>query len=70
VKTKTLRSQSNLDDVEALKALVSDFRDAEKVEPDKEACQVFVNPLSKRLFLGHIISREGSTDIPSWSRQS
>ena len=53
VKTKTVEeSQISLDDVGALNALVSHFRDAEKVEPDKEACQISVNPLSKRLFLG------------------
>jgi len=60
VKTKTFEeSQNSLDDVEALNALFSHFGDAEKVEPDKEAGQISVNPLSKRLFLGHIIGREG-----------
>ena len=69
VKTKTFEeSQIRLDDVGALNALVSHFRDAEKVEPDKEARQISVNPLSKRLFLGHIIGREGSTDTASGSR--
>ena len=71
VKTKTFEeSQISLDDVGALNALVSNFRDAEKVEPDKGARQLSVNPLSKRLFLGHIIGREGSTDTASGSRQS
>jgi len=70
VKTKTFEeSQISLDDVEALNALVSRFRDAEKVDPDKEARQISVHPLSKRLFLGHIIGREGSTDTASASRQ-
>jgi hypothetical protein len=69
VKTKTFEeSQISLDDVEALNALVSHFRDAEKVEPDKEARQISVNSLSKRLFLGHIIGREGSTDTASGSQ--
>ena len=54
----------------ALDVLISCFRDAEKVEPDKEAHQISVNSLSKRLFLGHIIGREGSTDTASGSRQS
>jgi hypothetical protein len=68
VKTKTFEeSQISLDDVGALNPLVSNFRDAEKVEPDGEARQLSVNPLSKRLFLGHIIGREGSTDIASGS---
>ena len=71
VKTKTVEeSQISLDDVGALHALVSHLRDAERVEPDKEARQKSVNPLSKRLILGHIISREGSTDTASGSRQS
>jgi hypothetical protein len=66
VKTKTFEeSQINLDDVGALNALVSHFRNAEKVELDKEARQISVNPLSKRLFLGHIIGRESSTDTAS-----
>jgi hypothetical protein len=71
VKTKTFEEfQISLDDVGALNALVSHFRDAEKLEPDKEARQMSVNPLSKRLFLGHIIGREGSTDTASGLRQS
>jgi hypothetical protein len=71
VKTKTFEeSQISLDDVEALNALVSNFRDAEKVESDKEAHQISGNPMSKRLFLGHIIGRECSTDTASGSRQS
>jgi hypothetical protein len=71
MKTKTFEeSQISLDDVGALNALVLHFRDAEKLEPDKEARQISVNPLSKRLFLGHIIGREGSTDTASGSRQS
>ena len=69
VKTKTFEeSQISLDDVGALNALVSHFTDAEKVEPDKEACQISVNPLSKRLFLGHIIGREDSTDTAGGSQ--
>jgi len=69
VKTKTFEeSQINLDDVEALNALVSQFRDAKKVEQDKEARQLSGNPLSKRLFLGHIIGREDSTDTASGSQ--
>jgi hypothetical protein len=69
VKTKTFEeSQISLDDVGALNALVSHFRDAEKVEPDKEARQIPVNPLSKRLFLGHIIGREGSKNTASGSQ--
>ena len=69
VKTKTFEeSQISLDDAGALNALVAHFREAEKVEPDKEARQISVSPLSKRLFLGHIIGREGSTDTASGSQ--
>jgi hypothetical protein len=70
VKTKTFEeSQISLDDVRALNALVTHFRDAEKEEPDKKVRQISVNPLSKRLFLGHIIGREGWTDTASGLRQ-
>jgi len=63
VKTKTFEdSQITLDNLEALNALVSHFRGAEKVEPDKEVRQISVNPVSKRLYLGHFIGREGGTD--------
>jgi hypothetical protein len=66
VKTKTFEeSQISLDDIGALNALFSHLRDAEKVEPEKEVRQTSVNPLSKRLFLGHIIGRGGSTDTAS-----
>ncbi|MGA9080721.1 MAG: hypothetical protein WB581_10910 [Halobacteriota archaeon] len=69
MKTKTFEeSRISLDNVEALNALVSHFRDAENVEPDKEARQLSGNPLSKRLFLGHVIGREGSTDTASGSQ--
>ncbi|MGD0170877.1 MAG: hypothetical protein ABSB81_01940 [Halobacteriota archaeon] len=69
VKTKTFEeSQISLDDLGALRTLVSHFRGAEKGEPDRKARQISVNPLSKRLFLGHIIGREGSTDTASGSQ--
>jgi hypothetical protein len=68
VKTKVfVESQISLDDVEALNALVSHFRDAEKMEPDKEARQKPVDSLGKRLFLGHFIGRDGYTDTASGS---
>lgn len=69
VKTKTLEeSQITLDNLEALRTLVSHFRGAEKLEPNKEARQISVNPVSKRLYLGHFIGREGSTDTASGSQ--
>ena len=71
VKTKTFEeSQISLDDVGALNALVSHFRDTEKIEPDNEARQISVNPLSKHLFLGTIIARQGGADTASGFRQS
>jgi hypothetical protein len=69
VKTKTFEeSQISLDDLGALNALVSHFSGAERVELDKKARQISVNPLSKRLFLGHIIGRGDSTDTASGFR--
>ncbi len=69
VKTKTFEeSRVSLDDLEALNTLFSHFRDAEKVKPDKEARQIPVNQSSKRLFLGNIIGRGGSTDTASGSQ--
>jgi hypothetical protein len=69
VKTKTFEEfQISLDDREALSVLVAHFSDAERLEPDKEARQISVSPVSKRLFLGHIIGREGSTDTASESQ--
>ena len=69
VKTKTFEEfQISLDDLGALNALVSHFRDAAEKEPDKEAHQISVNPLSKRLFLGHFIGREGGTDTAGGSQ--
>ncbi len=68
VKTKTFeKSQISLDDLSALNVLILHFRDAEKLEPDKEARQISVNPLSKRLFLGHKIGKEDITDTASGS---
>jgi hypothetical protein len=71
VKTETFEeSNISLDDVGALKALVVNFKESEKLEPEKEARQKHVDSLGKRLFLGHIIGREGSPDTASGSRQS
>jgi len=54
VKTKTFEeSQISLDDMGALNALVSHFRGAQKEEPNREARQSSVNPISKRLFLAY-----------------
>ncbi len=58
-------SEISLDDTQALNVLVSYFENA---EAGKEARQKPVDSLSKRLFLGHIIGREGSTDTASGSQ--
>ena len=69
VKTKTFEeSNISLDDMGALTALVANFKEAEKLEPEKEARQKPIDSLGKRLFLGHVIGREGSTDTASGSQ--
>ena len=69
VKTKSYQeSEISVDDEGALNALFAHFRDAEKVEPDKKALRKPVESLGKRLFLGHFISRESSTDTASGSQ--
>jgi hypothetical protein len=66
VKAKSYQeSEISLDTTQALNVLVSYF---ENVEPEKEARQKPVDSLGKRLFLGHIIGREGSTDTASGSQ--
>jgi len=68
VKTRTFEeSQISLDDMGALNALVSHFRGAQKEEPNREARQSSVKPISKRLFLGHIIGNEYIKDTASGS---
>jgi hypothetical protein len=63
VKTKTFEeSQISLDDMEALNALFSHFRDAEKVEPDKEARHTYLSPLRKRLVPGTLLDRASGAE--------
>jgi hypothetical protein len=63
VKTKVYEeSEASLDDTEALSALVSCFRTAEKEEQEKERRHAYLNPLRKRLVLGTIIGRQGGAD--------
>ena len=69
VKTKTFEeSNISLDDMGALMALVANFKEAEKLEPEKEARQKPVDSLGKRLFLGHVIGRDSYTDTASGSQ--
>ena len=66
VKAKSYQeSEISLDNTQALNALVSYFED---VEPGNEARQKPVDSLSKRLFLGHVIGLDGSTDTASESQ--
>jgi hypothetical protein len=58
VKTKTYEeSEAQLDDTQALSALVSCFRTAEKEEQEKERRHSYFSPLHKRLVLGTVIEK-------------
>jgi hypothetical protein len=60
VKTKVdEESEANLDDTEALSALVSCFRTADKEEQEKERHHSYFSPLRKRLVLGTIVDTKG-----------
>jgi hypothetical protein len=63
VKTKVYEeSEARLDDTQALDALVSCFRNAEKEEQQKEGHLAYRNLLSKRLVLGTLLDRQGRAD--------
>jgi hypothetical protein len=63
VKTKVYEeSETSLDNTEALSALVSCFRTAEKEEQDTERRHSYFSPLHKRLVLGTVIERLGGAD--------
>jgi len=63
VKTKAHEeSETNLDDTQALDALLSSFRTAETEEREKETRHTYLSPLGKHLVLGTIIGRRGDTD--------
>jgi hypothetical protein len=60
VKTKAYEeSEMSLDDTQALDALVSCFRAAEKERQVEERHHTHFNLLSKRLVLGTILDRQG-----------
>jgi hypothetical protein len=63
VKTKAYEeSEAQLDDTQALNALVSGFMSADNDEPEKESYHSYFSPLHKRLVLGTIIDmRRGVT---------
>jgi len=59
VKTKAYEeSEMSLDDREALEGLISIFRGAEKGRQEKERTDTRAIPLSKRLVLGTILSKQ------------
>jgi hypothetical protein len=63
VKTKAYEeSEAQLDDTQALDALVSCFRSAENDGQEKERRYSYFSPLRKRLVLGTIIDRQVSAD--------
>ena len=63
VKTKVYEdSEANLDDTQALDALVSYFRTAEMEGQQKEGHRAYLSPLRKHLVLGTIIGRQGGAD--------
>ena len=62
VKTKAYEeSEAQLDDTQALDALVSCFRKL-RMTGRKESCHSYFSPFRKRLVLGTIIERLGSAD--------
>ena len=63
VKTKAYEeSEVNLDDTQALDALVSCFKTAEKEGKEKERCHSYLSPLRKRLVLGTLLDRASGAD--------
>jgi hypothetical protein len=63
VKTKLYEeSETRLDDTQALDALVSCFRNAEREGQEKEGHLAYHHLLSKRLVLGTLIDRQGRAD--------
>jgi hypothetical protein len=63
VKTKFYAdSEARLDDTQALEALVSCFRNAEKEGQEKEEHHAYRSLLSKRLFLGTLLDKPGGVE--------
>jgi len=62
------KSETSLDETQALDALVSCFRTMEKEEQEKETRHAYVSPLLKRLVLGTLLDRSSAakeSDSPS-----
>jgi ribulose bisphosphate carboxylase small subunit len=65
------KSETSLDDTQALDALVSCFRTAEKEEQQKETRHAYLSPLRKRLVLGTLLDRpSGAKESDSASQTS
>jgi hypothetical protein len=63
VKTKVYdESEAQLDDTQALDALVSYFRNTANDGQEEESRQSYFSPLRKRLVLGTIIDRQSGAD--------
>ena len=63
VKTKAYEeSEAQLDDTQALNALVSGFMSAESDGHEKEKLHSHFSPLRKRLVLGTIMDKPGGAD--------
>ena len=61
VKTKAFKeSEVNLDDAQALDALVACFKTTEKEGQEKERYHSYLSPLRKRLVLGTLLDRAGA----------
>ena len=56
------KSETSLDDTQALDTIISCFRTVEQEEPQKERRHAYLSPLGKRLMLGTIIGRQGDAD--------
>jgi hypothetical protein len=64
VKTKVYEeSEVSLDDAQALDALVSCFKTAEKEGQEKERGHSYLSPLRKRLVLGTLLDRPGGVTV-------
>jgi hypothetical protein len=60
VKTKVYEeSETNLDDTQALDALLSSLRTAETEDREKERRHTYFSTLNKRLVLGTLLDRQG-----------
>jgi hypothetical protein len=56
------KSETSLDDTQALDAIVSCFRTTETEDLEKETHHAYLSPLGKRLMLGTIIGRKGGAN--------